>query len=314
MAWSIESEKFTHDEFCEMNSNHVNACKNQGYVTIAYGARKFFEMAVNLALSVKLNDPGRPICLMHKGAETVPGGVSDIFDDVVAFPANDHYVGTAIKLTIDRIAPYDEVFYVDSDCIILKKDMDRHWRKHAEDDFMMAGEMRTDGFISSLDVKRMMEAAGVGYVVDMNSGAFFFRRSKKSKRVFETARHLYHDKQGEFTEIRARRADGIGDQAFFGAAMAVCDIRPLAYDPCEGTIMATTYRARNIDFDLDQPCSSLEKATGFRILGRFWAKGWVKHDTTIGHFVDGMPKKVYQRVSDQLRAKFDWPSYDFCSN
>ncbi|MCB2011973.1 MAG: hypothetical protein KDF64_15505 [Geminicoccaceae bacterium] len=285
----------------------------QGYVTVAFGSRKFFEMAVNLALSVRLNDPGRPVCLIHKASQEVPADVAGVFDDLAAFPADDEdaYDGTALKLIIDRATPYDETFYIDSDCVILKKDMQRHWATFANSDFMVCGEKRTEGNVYSLNVPAMMDAAGIDYFVEMNSGVIFFRKSQLGNRVFETARDLYRNQSRVFTEVRSGRGDGINDQAFFGAAMAACGIEPITYPASNGALMATTYRARNIEFDLDKPLSFLEKPTGFRILNRFWAKGWVRHDTTIGHFVNGMPKGIYQRISDQLRAKFDWNSFDF---
>ncbi|MEZ5825798.1 MAG: hypothetical protein R3C97_13980 [Geminicoccaceae bacterium] len=288
---------------------------SRGYLTTAFGSRKFFEMAVNLALSVRLNDPDRPVCLVHNASEEVPDDIARAFDSLTTFPdgAETVYAGTALKLLIDQVTPYRETFFVDSDCMILKKDMDRHWQKFGQSDFMICGEKRTRGHISSLDVQTMMKVANVDHIVDMNSGVIFLRSSPASTRLFETARELYRTRRETFTEIRARRGDGIGDQPFFGAAMAACGIDPISYEPGEGSLMVTTYRARNVDFDLDEPRSFLEKPTGFRMLNRFWAKSWVRHDTTIGHFVAGKPKRVYQTMSDRLRTIFNWPLYDFGS-
>ena len=301
-----------HGDADDEQADGVTQKPRQGYVTMAYGKRKFFEMAANLALSVKLNDPGRPICLLYKEGETVPEDIAALFDDVVAMPSSDRYPGVSIKLAIYEPTPYDEALYVDSDCFIMKPDMDRHWAKYGAQDFGCAGVKRQSGFFYNHDVAEMTAAAGVDHMIQMNCGVLFYRKSEGGLALFEQARAYLDEQNPALIENRKwRRGDGLSDQPYFSAAMAKCGIEPVSYTPEEGTIMATTYRARDFDFDLFAGRARLKKPTGFRIAGRLWAKGWVDHDTSVGHFINCEPLGLYQKLSDDLRGHFDRPKYEF---
>lgn len=294
----------------DIRLNRGEEAAGQGYVTVAYGARKFFEMAANLALSVKLNDPKRPVSLIHKKDAPPPAEVAAQFDRCVPFERDD-YPGVAIKLAIYEPTPYRETFYIDADCLVMKPDMDRHWKKFAASDFNIAGEVRTSGSAYGCDIEKMMAAAGVPYFIDANSGIIFYRKSAEAAKVFEAARALLASRHPDLMETRARRGDGVGDQPLFAGAMAQSGIRPVSYEPEEGTIMATTWRASGIEFDLEKGASRLKKPTGFRLFDRLWAKGWVAHDTTVAHFIELKPLAEYQRLSDWLRDRFGVPKFDF---
>lgn len=298
-----------------MSDHHAapESARDQGYLTIAYGPRKYFEMALNLALSVKLNDPSRPIALLYDGPNNLTDTSTQFFDHIGTLPAQDRISGSAMKLNIFAPSPYSETLFVDADCLVLKKDMDRHWNKFAPFDFNIPGNKRAAGSLYGLDVTGMMRAAGTDHIMQINSGIIFFRKNDDGKAVFDTALNLFKDGHPELIELRGKRGNVCADQPFFGAAMAKCGIDELSYTPQEGTIMATTYLARNCDFDLERGVSTLEKPTGHWILNRFLAKGWVKHSTSIGHFIALKPKNQYQSLSDQLRKQFDVEPFDFLS-
>jgi hypothetical protein len=289
----------------------ANVAARQGYVTMAYGARKFFEMAANLALSVKLNDPLRPITLLHKKSTPPPTEIAMLFDRAIPFENEEKYPGVTIKLAIFEPTPYAEAFYIDADCLLMKPDMDRHWAKYGASDFNISGDVKTTGSAYGCDVEKMMAAAGVSYFIDMNCGIIFFRKNDGGRRVFEAARALQAERHPDLIETRPRRGDGLSDQPYFAGAMARNGVRPVSYTPEEGTLMATTWRASGIDFDLENRRSQLKKPTGFFLLDRLWAKGWVAHDTTVAHFIELKPLAEYQRLSDWLRDRFGVPRFDF---
>lgn len=280
----------------------------QGYVTMAYGKRRFFEMAVNFSLSVRLHDPKRPTTLVFKKSASPPPDVARHFDSVQTFENEERYPGVTIKLALYEPTPYEEAFYIDADCLLMKPDMDRHWMKFAASDFNVAGEARKEGAAA----RRMMAASRAPYFVDANFGVFYFRKNAVGRAVFDHARALLDERDPGLIENRpVRRGDGLSDQPYFGAAMALQNIDPISYRPEEGTIMATTYRASAIDFDLEKGRASLSKPAGFFVANRFWARSWVRHDTTVGHFIELRPRAVYQRLSDWLRDRFDVPRYQF---
>jgi hypothetical protein len=284
---------------------------SQGYVTMAYGPRKFFEMAVNLALSVKLNDPARPIALLYKDAAEIPGGAPQHFDRCMPFENLERYPGVTIKLGVYEPSPYAETLYIDADCLIVKRDMDRHWAKYGAQDFAISGEVVTSGAAYGCDVSEMMAAAGADYFCDMNCGIVFFRKSDGARKVFGDARALLAEGHKELIELRPRRGDGLSDQPYFAAAMARNNIKPVFYAPEEGTIMATTWQAKDVMFDVEKAIGRVKKPAGFRLFNRFWAKGWVQHESSVAHFIEMKPRALYQRQSDWLRGHFGVEPYAF---
>lgn len=293
------------------SSTQSQGSMTQGYVTMAYGSRKFFEMAVNLALSVRLNDPSRPVTLLYKDASELPDGFAAHFDHCAPFENPNDYPGVTIKLGIYEPTPYAEAMYVDADCLIMKRDMDRHWAKYGVQDFNLSGVTCTSGVHYGCDVKAMMAAARVDYFVGGNCGVLFYRKNDGGEKVFRDARAYLAERHPDLIETRPRRGDGLSDQPYFSAAMARNGLQPISYKAEEGTIMATTYLAKDIDFDMATGRSLLKKPTGFHILNRLWAKGWVAHDTSIAHFIDLKPVRVYQRLSDWLRDQFGMSRYVF---
>ncbi len=285
--------------------------RRQGYVTIAYGARKYLEMAVNLALSAKLNDSTRPILLLAKDCDSIPEETKAHFDLHAELQTPDDLRGSAVKLNIFDVSPFDENMYVDADCLFMKPDMGRHWRKFSGHDFSIPGSKRTSGRCYGLDVGAMMQAAGVDFIYQINAGLIYFKRNEAARRVFEEARALFKAGDPALMNLRRKRGSVAADQPFFAAAMAKCGVDAISYTPAEGTVMATTYLAKGFEFDIEKGVSRLKKATGYWLMDRFLAKGWVEHDTSIGHFIGLRPEAQYQRLSDVLRDRFGVPRYQF---
>ena len=86
----------------------------QGYITIATGSSDYVEMAKCLALSVKLNDPKRPIALLTDETTHIPDDVVALFVSVIQMPTQKGYVGCLNKLRIDKYSPFSETMFIDS--------------------------------------------------------------------------------------------------------------------------------------------------------------------------------------------------------
>lgn len=278
---------------------------------MAYGPRKFFEMAVNLALSIKLNDPARPITLLYKDKSELPEGAAQHFDHCAPFENLERYPGVTIKIGIYEPSPYEETLYVDADCLIVKRDMDRHWAKYGAEDFMISGDIERRDETKSGHAQKIMNAVDIDYYIHMNAGVIFFRKSPRAEKVFEDARNMLDARHPDLLDERVRRGDGLSDQTFFAAAMARNKVMPISYTAEEGTIMATTWQAKDVVFDVENGVGKLKKPTGFRLLNRFWAKGWVQHETSVAHFIEMKPRAIYQRQSDWLRTHFGVAPYAF---
>ncbi len=284
-----------------------------GYITIAYGGEKYFQMALNLALSVRLHDPARTITLACPENAQYLDKISGAFAKIVSLPNGDQLSGSLHKLSLFELTPYCKTLFLDADCLIMKPDMERHWRKLSPYAFMIPGEKRTSGKLYGFDVAEMMAASNAPYIAAMNAGKIYFDQSPEARAVFATVRDLYEKRPEAMTDMRAKRSGVCADQPFFGAAMGIHGIDPVTYRPEEGTIMATTYLARDVDFDISTGKARLKKAAGYYFLNRFLAKGWVQHDTSIGHFIGLKPLQAYQRASDFLRRRYDVPLFSFAN-
>jgi hypothetical protein len=281
-----------------------------GYITLACGHDKYLQMAINLGLSIKLNDPGRPICLVHDEHIRPTRELENAFDAFSLLPAKSGYVGCMNKIRLYDASPYDSTMYIDSDCIVVKNDMERHWQKLSGKYFNYAGTKRSSGHWYNFDIAEVCRGLGVSYIVEGNSGVFYFERGSSAEAFFATANNLFETQRQLLGCVHQGRNDQYADEPFFAAAMGQKQIEPIGYVPEEGSIMVTTVWAKGCEFDPIAHVSRLNKAKGY-VVPKLWARGWQPHSPSIAHFVALKPKAVYQRAANQLRARFGFPAYSF---
>ncbi|MEO1150679.1 MAG: hypothetical protein AAFW83_06770 [Pseudomonadota bacterium] len=288
---------------------------SQGYIFLATGHRKYFEMAISAAMSAKWMDPDKKVCLIHDGvganASSLPDYASDIFDDLVVFEPEDGFVGVMNKMLIYDLCPYDEAFFVDGDCFVMKKDMDRHWAKFGRHDFTFAGEPVSNGSWYGFDIAKACTDAQVPYLVRGNTGVFFFRKSDTARTVFDTAKTFVREKPAILGVTHQNRAGQYSDEPFLGAAMGATGVTPVSYTAAEGSIMVTTLYARFCKGDLESEISQLKKPSSGLPTDRFWALKYVTHSPSIMHFIGLKPRKLFDKLSRQARARYGVPDYDF---
>lgn len=275
----------------------------QGYITLATGAARYYEMALNVALSVKLKDPSRPIALIHDGARDLSPYEAH-FDTVVTMPPDEDYVGVANKLRLYDYLPYDECLFLDGDTLVVKSDMDRHWAKLGVAGFMFAADQKTEGRWYDFDIAEACAALSVPFIASGNTGVMFFRRSGEGARVHDAANDLYRNARGILGMVHQGRDRQYSDEPFYGAAMGRCGIAPVGYTADEGSVMVTSWRAKRHEADWDKDRSVVVKPDGFRIAGRLWAKGYTEHSPSVQHFIGLKPRAEYDRLTRELRAKF----------
>lgn len=277
---------------------------SQGYITLALGAQRYYDMAINLAMSVRIKDPARPISLIcdEDGQNKVP---SELFDQIITLPDLDGYRGCANKLRIYDYTPYDETIFIDSDCIVMKQDMNRHWEKFSNHNFNIAGRKLFDGDYYGIDVANLRHDMNMDFIAVGNSGVIFFRKSDEAEKLFNLSMKLFDDQS--ILKISHGKTQGqIADEPIFGTAMGIMNIEPVEYTPDEGAVMIATWRGRRIRGNFDQDIAYLEKPLGgFHVLNRFFPKqGWVAHSPSIHHFIGLKPKKLYQDITDAVKKRY----------
>ncbi|WP_375750109.1 hypothetical protein [Vibrio sp. HN007] len=265
----------------------------QGYITIATGAKEYIEMAKYLALSVHKNDPTRPIALITDEKTTIPDDVKCLFSHVIIMPEIEGYNGCLNKLRINEFTPFEQNMFIDSDCLIVKNDMDRHWKRFEQYDVNLAGDKVTSGHWYNFDVEDVLKRLNIDYIVKMNSGVIYFKKGAVSDHFFKLCNEMVVE-QRDLLSCSHRREEQIADEPFIGTALGIMNISPVAYVPEEGSLMITTTHAKKVLCDPSTRESQIYKPTGFYLLNRLFAKSWVRHTPSIMHFVKLKPNNVYK--------------------
>ena len=273
----------------------------QGYLTVALDFDRYVDMAVNLAFSIRHFDKTRPICLVHNDKVQIPQIARKVFTHFVCLAPREGYLGCMNKIRLDEVSPFAETMYVDADCLLVKDDIDRHLRKMETQYFSMTGDKRTSGRWNSLDIDDVRKQFSFPHVIQMNSGVFYFRKGKETSRFFDRLRALYRDHRDVLSNIHQGRTGQYADEPFFGVAMAEFGLDPLAGTPGSGSLMVTTWRARNCAFHPAQGLSRIDKPASYWFGIPYLPRSWVRHSPTIAHFIALKPRQLYERTSQYFR-------------
>lgn len=152
----------------------------RGFVTIATGHERYFNLAKNLLYSYRqfasVKYPFAIIC--DKENEYTPE-----FDDVILMKsAHCNYLD---KLSLYDYLPYDETIFIDADSLAYG-DLDEWWDIFKDaSDFSLFGYMWKDlnsgrGWFVPDGLREFKDR--VTYIPDFNGGIYFMRRGRRAKR------------------------------------------------------------------------------------------------------------------------------------
>ncbi|MDD2948641.1 MAG: hypothetical protein PHV80_07385, partial [Rugosibacter sp.] len=65
----------------------------QGYLTLATGTPFYLDLAMNLVLSLKLNDPTRPVCIVTDRTMSIPESYRKFIDQITFMDAKPGFHG-----------------------------------------------------------------------------------------------------------------------------------------------------------------------------------------------------------------------------
>lgn len=269
----------------------------QGYLTVALDQDKYVAMAHNLARSIRYFDQDRPICLVYNDKVTLSPDIEQIFTHRVRMPPRDGYLGCMNKIRLDQFSPFEETMYIDADCLLVKGDIDRHWQQMTKCYFTMTGQKRRSGHWNTLDIAQVCKRFDIPHIIQMNSGVFYFRKGEETHRFFDRLHELYRDHRDVLSNIHQGRKGQYADEPFFGVAMSEFRIDPLAGNADEGSLMVTTWRARNCAFSPKEQFSRIDKPASYWFGFPLLPRNWVKHSPTIAHFIGLKPREVYERTA-----------------
>lgn len=190
----------------------------KGFVTVATGNEKYYRLAQNLYLSYKKRGNGKyPFALICDRENEF----SAMFDDVVL-------VQNIRKSTVDKLlmqhSPYDESIFIDADTLVLHC-IDDLW-----DVFRNQDDVSVFGCTLPLDSERgWFTYAGSGkyksqikYLISMNGGIYYFRKTKKAEQVFHKAIEIIDD----YSTIDFKYFSQPEDEPLMAMSMVLNECRP----------------------------------------------------------------------------------------
>lgn len=158
----------------------------RGFVTVATGNDKYYQLAYNLCLSYRKRGRGKyPFALICDKETTY----NSFFDDVVIVKEARH--STLDKMLV-KFSPYEQSIFLDADTLILDS-IDDLWNIFQEQD-----DVTAFGCKLPLDSQKgwfTYEGSGkyksqIKYLISMNGGIYYVRKGNLADQVFDKAEEL----------------------------------------------------------------------------------------------------------------------------
>lgn len=274
----------------------------EGYLTLATGDPKYLAMAANLAASIKVMDPGRRVCLVHDVANGPGAEHARFFDDLVFIPPDPRYPHVMNKLRLFRASPYDRSMFVDADCLMVKRDVDRYWR-HAEGAFFrITGRPERHGEWKGVRLERIVRDRGLPYIVVMNAGVFLFDRSEAATRFFAEFEAFYHAEFERLAISNYRGSNSHSFELYLGVFLGMKDMQSVLM-PNFGanSWMVSTWRAPFCRFDIAAGRAEIVKAGRFLFGLPLLPIAFTRLSPTFAHFIGLKPRATYERLAAEFR-------------
>ena len=272
------------------NASPEKPATRQGYLVIAFGRDRYFQLAANLAASIRIHDPLRPICLLSD--RVPPRDIARFFTDFVELPPDERYPHLMSKLRVFDLTPFDQTMFVDADCIMMKDDADEIWDRATTRAFSITGHKCSSGTWKGLDIATMLKSTGASYLIRMNSGVFYFDKSPAARAFFDAVNELYLTSGDAFANAHLWGGSGQTDEPYLGLIMGKMgmDTDNMANIGRNSWSVSTwrTFHCTNAGL--------VYKATGFLYEKSYLPTRIAVLSPTFLHFVGLKPKRLYARL------------------
>jgi len=285
------------------NEDAVNS--TEGYIAIALDDRRYLDLAVNLALSIRRCET-RPISVVVSPGMTVTDAERQLFDHVIAAPSEGKLRGAMNKARLFDLSPYDRTMYVDADCLLFSPRVEFFWRAYLAHAFAVEGHRQSSGpaFACSLGAKDAAELCAlmkVPYLSVFNAGVIYFDKSDAARAVFDRVKELHAGPQRDAISYSYKHAGEYADEPFFAVALAMLGIPPLE-PPLTSRLQVTTPNVVDGVLDLDTGDVRLIKQPA-GAAAQLWSG-------VLCHFCGLAPMKTYFDFADRLRTEASLPLMD----
>lgn len=156
----------------------------RGFVTIATGKQKYYDLAQNLLHSYRMNgNSDVPFAILCD--RDCP--VAREFDDIVLLP--DPHCSYLDKLYLYQYIPYEETIFIDADALILG-DTNVLWKDFEEmGDFSCYGRKlpldSRDGWFFYEDMGSLQSE--IPFCISMHGGLYYLRKTEQCQKLFSRA-------------------------------------------------------------------------------------------------------------------------------
>lgn len=216
----------------------------KGFVTIATGQERYYEIARNLLRSYRMFSSEQCPFAIICDRENI---YTEEFDEAIVLEkAHCNYLD---KLQLYDYLPYDETIFIDADSLAYG-DLDAWWTIFKEaDDFSLFGYAWTDlnagrGWFVPSGLKEYQNQ--VSFIPDFNGGIYYMRKSETCKEVFRLANYFAE----HYSEYQFNGFTTPADEPCLALAMTVQNCHPL--DILEGGFAFAPSR-KQIDLDIAIP-------------------------------------------------------------
>ncbi len=278
---------------------------NEGYLLLATGAAKYIGMARNLAASIRVMDGTRRICLVHDENAELAASDSRYFDDYALLKDDPLYPGFMNKIRLFPTSPYQRAMFVDADCLLVKRDIDRYWDMARPYFFAITGDRRTSGQWKGADIAKLIEQERAPYLVQMNSGVFCFDDSPQAADFFSGLNDYFRRRRDVLGVGLHRGRPAQTDEIYIGLWMGLNGLESCGGKFGNDSWMVSTWRAFWMTLDpvrgntvLRKPRRSLAGIPN--PLG-----GWDRLSPSFVHFISLKPPGRYKRLAGFFQAKLD---------
>jgi len=210
---------------------------------MAFGPQKYIDQAEGLARSLKRHMPGIRIAVISDRAMSTL-----LFDITVPMPKFE-VAGTVHKKSMYDLSPFDETFFIDSDCLASRPFNDELDEiRQFEFSPVVTKYTETDGHdLYIADMKVALDGVNATKFPKFNGGVYFFKKGDVAAAVFNTANEILPRK----VELGIKDFDksGPGEETIIGLALGSLGLTDL-YDD-KGRLMRTPLNMTgSLEFDV----------------------------------------------------------------
>ncbi len=207
-----------------MVKNMTELLGARGFVTMATGEKRYYELAVNLLKSYKMNcsKPYPFAIIADKKNE-----YTELFDNVVII--SEPTCTFMDKLRLYELMPYKETIFIDSDSLAFGDLNEWFSMFESAGDFAAFGYAKTDlnnkkqfGWFEYEGMKEFKEK--ISFIPSFNGGVYYLRKTDICKQVFEIAKYAAANwKNYSFNGFK-----NPADEPVLALGMSVCDCKPVS--------------------------------------------------------------------------------------